>query len=104
MRVVPDGGFAVDVAALGGVAVQIGLAYDDLTTAITQYGQEAPAAPGDFGSEVAGPWSDFDGAWAQELNVFGLALSEVCSNVRAAGANYSAADSAGIRAIRSVDG
>lgn len=103
MQVIPDGGFTVDLAQLGGVAAQVGVAYDDLTTAIAQYGQEAPA-PGEFGSEVAGPWSDFDGAWAQELNVLGLALTETAGKVHAAGANYAAADSANIRDIHGVIG
>jgi hypothetical protein len=103
MQVVPDGGFGVDLAQLGGVAGQIGVAYDDLTTAITQYGQETPA-PGDFGSEVAGSWSAFDGAWAQELNVLGLAITEMVSKVHAAGANYAATDSASTRDIHGVVG
>jgi Excreted virulence factor EspC, type VII ESX diderm len=101
MQAVPDGGFSVDLAELGGVAGQIGVAYDDLTTAITQYGQEA-AAPGDFGSEVAGSWSDFDGAWAQELNVLGLAITEMASKVHTAGTNYATADSASARDIDGV--
>lgn len=96
MRVGPDGGFSVDLAELGGVAGQIGLAYDDLTTAISQYGQEA-ASSGDFGSQVSGAWSDFDGAWAQELNVLGLAISEMASKVHTAGTNYATADSANVR-------
>ena len=98
MRVGPDGGFSVDLAELGGVAGQIGVAYDDLTTAITQYGQEAPSA-GDFGSEVAGSWSNFDGAWAQELNVLGLAITEMASKVHTVGTNYATADSANVRNV-----
>ena len=93
---VSDGGFSVDLAALGGVAGQIGVAYDDLTTAISQYGQETPSA-GDFGSQVAGAWSGFDGAWAQELNVLGLGISEMASKVHTAGTNYAASDSANVR-------
>jgi Excreted virulence factor EspC, type VII ESX diderm len=103
MRVGLDGGFSVDLAELGGVAGQIGLAYDDLTTAIGQYGQEA-ASSGDFGSQVAGAWSDFDGAWAQELNVLGLAITEMASKVHAAGTNYATADSANVRNIDGVAG
>ena len=103
MRVAPDGGFSVDLAELGGVAGQIGVAYDDLTTAITQYGQEA-ASSGDFGSEVEGAWSDFDGAWAQELNVLGLAITEMASKVHTAGTNYASADSANTRNIRGTVG
>jgi hypothetical protein len=100
---VPDGGFSVDPAELGGVAGQIGVAYDDLTTAINQYGQGS-AAPGDFGSEVAGSWSAFDGAWAQELNVLGLAITEMASKVHTAGTNYAAADSASVRDIDGLTG
>jgi hypothetical protein len=103
MQVVPDGGFSVDLAELGGVAGQIGVAYDDLTTAISQYGQETPSA-GDFGSQVAGSWSDFDGAWAQELNVLGLAITEMASKIHTVGTNYSTADSANVRNIDGVAG
>jgi hypothetical protein len=89
---IPDGGFSVDLAQLGGVAGQIGVAYDELNTAITQYSHEA-AAPGDLGTEVANSWSDFDGAWAQELSVFGLAISEAANKVHTAGFSYAAAES-----------
>lgn len=100
---VPDGRYTVDLAQLGGVAGQIGLAYDDLNTAITQYGQEV-ASPGDFGSEVASSWSGFEDAWLQELNVFSLALNETAEKVHTAGANYAAAESANIKDIDSVGG
>ena len=100
---VPDGGFSVDLAELGGVAGQIGVAYDDLTTAISQFGLQAPSA-GDFGSQVAGSWSAFDGAWAQELNVLGLATTEMASKVHTVGTNYSAAESANVRDIDGVAG
>jgi hypothetical protein len=98
MVLVPDGGFSVDLAELGGVAGQIGVAYDDLTTAIGQYGQESASA-GDFGSQVAGAWCSFDGAWAQELNVLGLATTEMASKVHTAGTNYATAESANVRDI-----
>lgn len=100
---VPDGGYTVDLAQLGGVAGQIGLAYDDLNTAITQYGQEVASA-GDFGREVASSWSGFEDAWLQELNVFSLALSETAEKVHTAGANYAAAESANTNSINSVGG
>jgi hypothetical protein len=103
MQAVPDGGFSVDLAELGGVAGQIGVAYDDLTTAISQYGQESSSA-GDFGSQVAGSWSAFDGAWAQELNVLGLATTEMASKVHTAGTNYATADSANVRNIDGLAG
>ena len=96
MQVVPDGGFSVDLAELGGVAGQIGVAYDDLTAAINQYGQETPSA-GEFGGQVAGAWSDFDGAWARELNALGLAITEMASKVHTAGTNYATSDSANVR-------
>jgi hypothetical protein len=98
---VPDGGFSVDPAQLGGVAGQIGVAYDDLTTAISQYGLQSPSA-GDFGSLVAGSWSAFDGAWAQELNALGLAINEMASKVHTAGTNYATAESANVRNIDGV--
>jgi hypothetical protein len=100
---VPDGGFSVDPAELGGVAGQIGVAYDDLTTAISQYGSQAPSA-GDFGSQVAGAWSDFDGAWAQELNVLGLAITEMAGKVQTAGTNYATAESANVGDIEGLAG
>ena len=100
---IPDGGYTVDPAQLGGVAGQIGLAYDDVNTAINQYCQELPA-PGDFGTEVASAWSDFDSAWMQELNVLGMAVGEAASNVHTAGANYSAAESVNTSAIHHVGG
>jgi hypothetical protein len=103
MVLVPDGGFSVDLAELGGVAGQIGVAYDDLTTAISQYGRESPSA-GDFGSQVAGSWSAFDGAWAQELNVLGLATTEMVSKVHTVGTNYAAAESANVRDIDTLAG
>jgi hypothetical protein len=79
------------------------MAYDDLTTAIGQYGQETPSA-GDFGSQVAGSWSDFDGVWAQGLKVLGLAISEMVSKIHTVGTNYSTADTANVRNADGVAG
>jgi hypothetical protein len=98
----PDGGFGVDLGRLGGVAGQIGQAYDDLTTAIAQYGQDSAAAV-DFGCEVAGAWSAFDSAWAQELNVLSQAVTEMVGKVQAAAANYAGAESSNTRAIDGVE-
>ena len=101
---IPDDGFIVDPAELGGVAGQIGKAYDDLTTAITRYsGHESPS-PGDFGSEVASAWSNFDDAWAKELDVLRLALMEMISKVHSAAAGYAGAESGSTQAVAKVTG
>jgi hypothetical protein len=86
-----DDGFRVDPALLSGVAGQVGKGYDDLTTAISQYGQGS-SAPGDFGSEVASAWSNFDNAWARELNAVRLALMEMTSNFHTSAAGYASAE------------
>lgn len=100
----PDDGFSVDPALLGGAAGQIGKAYDDLTTAIAQYsGQDSPS-PADFGSEVGSAWSNFDDAWAQELKVLGLALTELTSKVHSAAASYSGAESSNTHAVAKLAG
>jgi uncharacterized protein YukE len=98
----PDDGFSIDPAQMGGVAGQIGKARDELTTAIVRYGSQETLVPGDFGSEVAGAWSNFDGAWAQELNVLGQALTELISKVQSAAASYAGAESSNTRAIQKV--
>ena len=36
-------------------------------------------------------------AWAQELNVLGLAITEMVSKIHTVGTNYSTADSANVR-------
>jgi hypothetical protein len=100
----PDDGFSVDPASLHGVAGQIGKAYDDLNTAITRYGGSQPATPGDFGSEVSPAWSNFDGAWAQELDVLSLATMEMIGNVSNAATGYTTADVRAAGAARQVAG
>jgi hypothetical protein len=100
----PDGGFSVDLAQLGGAAGQIGTAYDDLATAISQYGGDETASPGDFGSGVSSAWSNFDDAWAQELNVLGLAVTEMISKVQTAGTDYATSESINADAIRQIAG
>jgi hypothetical protein len=39
-------------------------------------------------------------AWAQELNVLGLAITEMASKIHTVGTNYSTADSANVRNCR----
>lgn len=96
VRVDPGGGdgFEVDPAQLGGVAGQLGRAYDDFNTAITDYGGTACYAESDFGDFGVGPaWSTFNGAWAGEMNVLSSALSELIHKVDTTRANYSANES-----------
>jgi hypothetical protein len=99
----PDDGFSVDPAQLHGVAGQIGRASDDLNTAINQFGGDYPD-PAEFGTGVSGAWSNFVGAWAQELNTFGLAVTEMITKVQTAGADYAGADAKTTRAVQSVGG
>ncbi|HEV3357981.1 MAG TPA: type VII secretion target [Pseudonocardiaceae bacterium] len=91
MRVDPGGGdgFDVDPAQLGGVAGQLGRAYDDFDQAITDYAGTACYAQSDFGDFGVGPaWANFDGAWAREMNVLGEALQELIQKVDTTAANY----------------
>ncbi|HEX3790789.1 MAG TPA: type VII secretion target [Pseudonocardiaceae bacterium] len=91
MQVDPGGGsgFGVDPAQLKGVAGQLGKAYDDVNTAITDFsGSECldAAVFGDFGMGPA--WSAFDSAWASELSVTGAAISELITKVSTTADNY----------------
>lgn len=91
MRVDPGGGdgFQVDPAALGGVAGQLGRAYDDFDSAITDYAGTACYSQADFGDFGMGPaWSNFDGAWAAEMDVLDEAIAELIQKVDATKANY----------------
>jgi len=98
-----DDGFSVDPAHLAGAAGQLGQAFDDLNTAINQYGSGS-ATLADFGSEAASAWASFDGAWAQELNVLGLALTEMIRKVSKTAVGYSAADVINAAAIQEMAG
>lgn len=91
MRVDPGGGdgFQVDPAGLGGVAGQLGRAYDDFDTAITDYAGTACYSQADFGDFGMGAaWSNFDGAWAGEMDVLDEALAELIQKVNTTKANY----------------
>lgn len=91
MRVDPGGGdgFQVDPAALGGVAGQLGRAYDDFNTVITDYAGTACYGQQDFGDFGMGPaWSNFDGAWAGEMNVISSAIAELIRKVNTTAAAY----------------
>lgn len=93
MRVDPGGGggFQVDPAALGGVAGQLGRAYDDFATAITDYAGTACYSQADFGDfDMGSAWSNFDGAWAGEMDVLDEAIGELIRKVNTTGANYTA--------------
>lgn len=92
MRIDPGGGdgFQVDPAQLGGVAGQLGHAYDDFNTAITDYAGTACYSQSDFGDFGMGAaWSDFDGAWAGEMNVLDSAIAELIKKVTTTAGNYS---------------
>jgi hypothetical protein len=96
MRVDPGGGngFQVDPAGLGGVAGQLGRAYDDFETAITDYAATAGYNQQDFGDFGMGPaWSNFDGAWAGEMSVLDSAIAELIKKVDTTAANYSGNES-----------
>lgn len=99
-----DDGFSVDPATLHGVAGQIGKAYDDLNTAISQYCGPEQGTPGVFGSEVSAAWTNFNGAWSQEFNVLGLAIQEMIGKVGGAALGYQAADSAAATAAGEIAG
>jgi hypothetical protein len=90
MRVDPGGGgFQVDPAQLGGVAGQLGRAYDDFGTAMTDYAGAACYAPAAFGDFGMGPaWSNFDGAWSAEMAVLDAAIAELITKVDTTKANY----------------
>jgi hypothetical protein len=91
MRVDPGGGdgFQVDPAQLGGVAGELGRAYDDFNTAITDYAGTACYSQSDFGDFGMGPaWSNFEGAWAGEMNVLDSAIDELITKVRTTAINY----------------
>jgi hypothetical protein len=91
MRVDPGGGdgFAVDPAQLSGVAGQLGEAYDDFNRAITDYSGNACYSQSDFGDFGMGSaWSNFDGAWAGEMNVLDSALAELIQKVKLTNINY----------------
>lgn len=91
MRVDPGGGdgFQVDPASLGGAAGQLGRAYDDFDTAITDYAGTACYSQQDFGDFGMGPaWSNFDGAWAGEMGVLNSAIAELIKKIDSTAANY----------------
>jgi hypothetical protein len=92
-----------DPAQLGGVVGQVGQAYDDLNTAMAQYGRAIPA-PSALGSEVASAWSNFDAVWAQELNVLGLATAEVIDKFMTAAQKVAETESGITGAVGQVAG
>jgi len=83
LRASSDGtGFQVDPEELSGVAGRLGQAYDDFTTAITDFhGLECYCA-GMFGdSNVGAAWVAVNSAWAEELTAAGAALAELIHKV-----------------------
>jgi hypothetical protein len=101
--VINDDGFFVDPAHLQGVAGQIGAAYDDVWTGTTQFSGDYPSS-GDFGAPVADAWSFFDSQWAEELQTFGVAITEMITKVQAAGAGYAKADARTAGAVKDMGG
>ena len=85
-----DGGadFQVDPALLGGVAGELGRAYDDFNTAIAD-DDMAYTDPSAFGDQAAGQaWRAFDGAWATEMAEYAEALAEMVRNVETTAQRY----------------
>jgi hypothetical protein len=77
-----DDGVQVDPAGLGGVAGQLGWAYVDFDAAITEYAGTACYRKADFGElGVDTAWSNFDGAWAGEVDVLDEAIVELIQKV-----------------------
>jgi hypothetical protein len=105
MQVDPGGGsgFAVDPAELKGAAGQLGQAYDDFDTAITDYGGSVcydPAAFGDFG--LGDAWSAFNSAWASEMSVTSAAIAEMINKINTTSDNYGGTDAHNAGTIRAA--
>ena len=84
-------GFAVDPAALGGVAGELGQAYDDLNTAFGQVC--ATSSAGDDGSVFAAPevvtaWNAFCTAFLNEFDEDVAALSELINRLMTTAQRY----------------
>lgn len=95
MRVDPGGGngFTVDAVQLNEVARQLGRAYDDMNTALANYGGAScydASAFGDFGMRDA--WSGFDSNWAGELSTISQAIDELSTKVVATTNNYTSTE------------
>ena len=85
-----DGGsdFQVDPARLGGVAGELGRAYDDFNTAIVD-DDMAYTDPSAFGDAAVGQaWQAFDRAWASEMSTCAEALAELVRNVETTAQRY----------------
>jgi len=85
-----DGGadFQVDPAQLGGVAGELGRAYDDFNTAIAD-DDMAYTEQSAFGDHAAGrAWQAFDGAWTSEMAEYAAALAEMVRNVETTAQRY----------------
>ena len=67
---------------------------------------KATGTPGDaFGlAELEGAYTNMQGTWDQELNVYATVLGQVGGNVQASGANYGVAEKTGEQNARRVNG
>lgn len=102
----PVGGssdFSVDPAALGGVAGQLGRAYDEMNQAVVDYTGSACYSSGAFGTATVGrAWADFDSAWAGELSVFSEAIADLVKKVETTAQNYQETEAAVHARVTSV--
>jgi hypothetical protein len=111
-----DGGsdFQVDPEQLGGVAGELGRAYDDFQTAIVDDGMAftEPSAFGDaavgqawqaFGDAAVGQaWQAFDGAWTGEMAEVSAALAEMVRNVETTAQRYRETEQAITRNLNGI--
>jgi hypothetical protein len=88
----PDSGFSVDLAALGGVARQVGQAVDGLQKAIAEY-HSVQCTAADVGNPaLAAQFASFDEGWASVLSVSSEAANELFAAVQGAGQSYATAE------------
>jgi uncharacterized protein YukE len=99
-----DGGsdFQVDPEQLGGVAGELGRAYDDFQTAIVDDGM-AFTEPSAFGDAAVGQaWQAFDGAWTGEMAEVSAALAEMVRNVETTAQRYRETEQAITRNLNGI--
>jgi uncharacterized protein YukE len=99
-----DGGsdFEVDPAQLGGVAGQLGRAYDDFNAAIAD-DEAVHTDPSAFGDQAVGQaWQAFDAAWAGEMSMYAEALAETVRNVETTAQRYRETEQAVTQNLRGI--
>jgi len=100
----PDGGgdFQVDPAQLGGVAGQLGKAYDDFDTAIVDYDTVGVDQSAFGDSTVGQAWTAFNAAWGSEMSVYLEALAEMVRNVSTTAQRYQETETAVTRNLTRI--